>query len=91
LLAQLTAKHYHQYGTGRVVVLTTRGDAHAETAVKQLARMLHSPSERLHHLTLEELVDAAASESELAPWAHLFAARYLPAAPSSMSATDRKG
>jgi hypothetical protein len=41
--------------------------------------MLTTPSERLHHLTLEDLVSAAAKEPDLAPWACLFAARYLPA------------
>ena len=78
MLAQLTAKHYPAYGAGRVVVLTLRGDKHAEKAVKELSDMLTTPSDRLHHVTLEDLVTAAGQESDLALWARLFAARYLP-------------
>jgi hypothetical protein len=78
MLAQLTAKHYPAYGAGRVVVLTLRRDKHAEKAVKELGGMLTTPSDRLHHLTLEDLVSTAGNDPDLAAWAGLFASRYLP-------------
>ena len=78
MLAQLTAKHYPAYGAGRVVVLTLRGDKHAEEAVKKLGDMMTTRSDRLHHVTLENLVTAAEQEPDLALWARLFTSRYLP-------------
>lgn len=81
MLAQLTDKHYPNYGQGRVAVLTAKDDTHAKWAVKDLAAMLHSPDQRLHHLTLEELVTVAEKEPDLVSWTPLFVARYILALP----------
>ena len=61
-----------------LVVLSCKGDPGARARGGRRAPSLRNPDERLRHVTLEGLVAAEFAARELAPWAALLAARYLP-------------
>ena len=75
MLAQETARDFGCEGA--VVVLTAANDPHAEAAVSGLRPLLHEPDRRLAHVLLEDIMNAAAQEHELATWAKRFTERYL--------------
>jgi len=77
MLAQLTEQTEPDIGTGRVIVLTAAGDAHAEAAVAGLRDHLRAPDARLAHVLLEDLIAAASEEPDLRDWASRFYDRYL--------------
>jgi len=75
MLAQLAAADHP--GDGHVVVLSLDEDEHANAAVTGLGAVLREPGRRLHHLSLQTLAAAAATQPDLEAWAALFTARYL--------------
>lgn len=69
------------YVAGHAVVVSCKGDAAAEAAVRGVHEQLLAPDDLVHHVALEDLIEQAQRQPVLAQWARAFHRRYLDLSP----------